>query len=58
MYTSNKVSDLLQEIASLKKEVAALKEELNSQSFLLENVKDDESKMLFYTGFQSYIWSF
>ena len=54
MYTSNEVSDLLQEITSLKEEVAALKEELNNQSFQLENVKDDDSKMLFYTGFQSY----
>ena len=54
MYTSNEVSALLQEIASLREEVAALKEELDSQSFWLENVKDDESKVLFYTGFQSY----
>ena len=49
-YTSERELALLQEICTLNKSLRLKEEQLLKQNFRLENIKDDDSQALFYTG--------
>ena len=53
-YTSERELALLQEISMLKESLKLKKEQLLKLKFRLENIKDNDSQVLFYTGFQSH----
>ena len=45
---------LVQKVAELERELKCKDDQITKQRFRLANIKDDDSKVLFYTGFDSY----
>ena len=51
---SQPVEQLLERVAMLEKQLKVKNEQIMKQKFRLATIKDDDSQVCFYTGFESY----